>query len=348
MIGYSGWDYVVKALLPILLGGLLLAFDFSSADAAKVQTTRVLPSFAAQSQYDDNIYAEETNEQGSFIRLLQPALQFSFDNGLSQAFANYRGELASYEASPDDDYFDQRIGLGGRHAFRRWAQLGVGLNADRLHEARGTGLTQGLATSLNTPDEYELNKLSLVFDLGTRRSQGKFEVELNSTTKRYSTRPTATAERNRNKQHLRLAYHINLSAKTSILAETHYRVIDYVSEAAVASSRDSVEQNHVLGISLDITELSKGSAKFGQQTKAFSDDARTDGKIASWEFSLDWKATPITRIQLSSQGTQEESVGEGGYINRRSVYFMLRNATTRQVNTEMSFNIAKNTYMPAG
>lgn len=314
-------------------------------DIYTLGATKVMPSLDMQYKYDDNIFESEQNKTSSLITVLKPGLAMSVDNGISEAALMYSAENASYQDSPEDDYTDQRMGLGFHHAFRRWAILDLGVGYDQLHEARGEAYSQGNATALLEPDKYKVISSNAMFRLGTRKSRGMFEYKVAGTSLRYTTREDLTAGRNYNYLNGRLTYHFNISSKTSLLAETRYGLYDYVSESSVVS-RDSNEQHHYLGLSWEYSKLSSGAIKVGQQTKNFNDTSLTGDSGLSWEVSMLWKPTQLTTIKMVSSGKNQESVGVGTHVLSRSGFISIRNSLTRLIAIDLRANATHNTYRP--
>ena len=340
-----------RMMLACLLTGLLVcarpAFseDEGVVSIVSVGPAKLLPSLNIQYRYDDNIFSQDDPTTSSAVSIIKPGLAFTISNGISEFALLYSAEQGEYESSPEDNYLEQRAAVGIHHAFRRWAILDLGAGLNQLHEARGEAYSQGSATALLEPDRFEVGDANAMLRLGTRRSRGMFEYQLAATQLRYVSRTDQTAGRNYDYSNGRITYHFNLSAKTSLLAETRYGLYDYISETS-SNSRDSIEQHHYLGVSWEFSELTSGAIKVGQQSKVFNDSTLGQDNSASWEVTMLWTPTPLTTLKMVSAGKNQESVGVGTHVSSRGGYLSLRHSLTRRMAIDMRTNATQNIYKP--
>ncbi|MDH5300180.1 MAG: outer membrane beta-barrel protein [Gammaproteobacteria bacterium] len=307
----------------------------------------ILPSVGLEYRHDDNIFSANQGQKASDVGVANSSIAAKISNDISEGALLYSVEKGTYQSSPEDDYLDQRAGLGFHHAFRRWAIIDLALGQDQLHEARGQGYSQGKADLLPAPDLYVTDTANFLFRLGTRRSQGMFESQLAGTSLRYTTREAQTAGRNNDYISGRLTYHFNLSSKTSLLAETRYGQYDYINETSLIR-RDSSEQHYYLGLSWELSSLSRGSIRVGQQKKIFVDQALMADSSNSWEMKLFWKPTPLASIKFGTSAKNQESVGMGSHVYSEAGFFAIKNSLTKRLGMDMSTQITKNSYRPSG
>lgn len=306
----------------------------------------LMPMVDMQYLQDDNIFAADTNQIASPIQVISPRVLLSFETGVNRSALNYIGKHATYVESPTDDYLDHYLTFNMHHQFLRHFSTYVGGGFEDLHEDRGSAYSQGTALTLSEPDRYRNMRAKNEWHLGTRESTAKLELAADYLALRYTTRPGATGVRNRNDAHGRIAYHYNLSTKTSFLIEAHYRNIDYVQESAGTASRDSVEMRYLFGVSWEHSVVTEGFIKLGNQQKTFKAASRDGTSGASWEIGVDWSPSRLTTIKLSSAGKTEESVGIGEFIDSKSLSLGVDNHTTELLTLSMTGDARLNDYQP--
>lgn len=95
------------------------------------------PVIEARIRYDDNIFREETDRDGSLIVTASPSATLASDWRRHSVKVEAAGEIGVFTASPEDNYFDGALRFEGVLDATRAARLRFRAHLERDHEARG-------------------------------------------------------------------------------------------------------------------------------------------------------------------------------------------------------------------
>jgi hypothetical protein len=306
----------------ILLGATAIAFN-SSAFAVEpaAYTTEsgvvITPIVAMQYKYDDNIYNQGGNTQGSEILTLSPTANFLLDDGINNYQIDVGLESGSFFNNSDDNYLEGFLHFNTHLEASSTSRLDISLEANKEVERRGSGITEGSGAAVAKPLSYNNQLASLTYEYGGLSSPGRIALSGSYYNKNYTNFSELTEAYNYNRYTLGSTFYYSSNDTTDIVFDikggnTNYDLVE-------TSSRDSSFYTALVGIQWEATALTSGSFKIGQEEKSFSDEGRESFKGIGWEANVDWKPLTYSTLSLETSRRAKEPDTEGDYI-KETVY----------------------------
>lgn len=275
-----------------------------SAAPIRIGNIDVRPSVEVGYGYDDNVTNAEQGKKSSTTLSLSPAVSFEAEYGESRYTLDYSGQGRRYTDSRRDDVGSNTLSLNGDHTFTARADLGWTLNYGTGADARNSN---DAARDTTTPNEWETKGLSGTFGYGANSAQGRLELDLGRSDKRYTNNRDVTRRLDSSADQLGARFFWRVGPKTRLLAEIQQADIEY---DLSASGRDSTERRYYVGGTWEATAKTTGIVKIGRQTKEFerSADGRGDFSGLSWEAQMRWAPRTYSAFNiLTSRATQDST-----------------------------------------
>lgn len=298
-----------------LLGGVAVA---QNDDPGIVRgPVTLLPEASATVRFDDNIYESDDYKIDSIVSLLGIGMGARYENANSGWEVAYRGDAGLYEHNSDDNYFDHRLSgrgimqLGIRHRL----ELNAGYN--KLHEDRGTRLTQGLGESLETlvPKPYRYDDLTAAarYQFGVSEAKGRLVLDARYRDKKYTNNRGRTQFFDYDQSYLSGTFFWRVFPKSSLLLQGSHAVVAYPTDFVGQSTRDSITSRVLAGITWEATAKTTGTVKLGFLNKDFDAADRPTFRAPNWEVELRWEPRTYSIIALETRRFDREfNAGLGG------------------------------------
>lgn len=269
----------------------------------------VRPSVAIGYGYDDNVTNAEQGKKSSITLSLSPAVSFEAEYGASRYSLGYSGQGRRYTDSRRDDIDSNALSLNGDHTFTSRTDLGWTLDYATGADARNSN---DAARDISTPNEWESKGLAGTFGYGASNAQGRLELDLGRSDKRYTNNRGLTRRLDNSADKLGARFFWRVGPKTRLLAEIQQADIEYDLRT---SGRDSTERRYYVGGTWEATAKTTGIVKFGRQTKEFdrSAEGRGDFSGVSWEAQMRWAPRTYSAFNIvTSRATQDSTAISGG------------------------------------
>jgi hypothetical protein len=262
------------------------------------------PGVDLQFGRNDNLLLQPSNPVKSNVLIASPFVRLEGKTGPQSFDFGYRGDFARYEHSRDDDYRDHLLHAGGALVFGEG--LDLRLRAEQIygHDARGT-TDRAISTE---PDRYRQPKLSALVGYGGRDAQGRIELDVAETRRRYQNNRAVTEASDRDTTDAGATFYWRVAPKTRALFQLRSADIDYTLEAVTL---DSTEKRYYVGVQWDAAAKTSGVAKVGRMKKDFDSPSRAGVSSGSWDVGLRWAPLSYSVAEASTSRSFTESTGLG-------------------------------------
>jgi hypothetical protein len=314
----------MKMKINLLLSAMAIAFTSSVvAVEPEVYITdsgiAIIPIINTGYKYDNNIFSQEGNTTGSGIFTLAPAVKFLLDDGINNYQIDFGIESGTFLDSSDDNYVIGNLGFTSHLEPSSRSRYDIEFEVNKDVEPRGTGITEGSADSFDEPLLYNEQLAKLTYEYGSLASSGRVAVTGRYYNKNYTNFTDITQFRSFEQFTLGSTFFYSTNASTDTFIEIKGNAIKYDELQAGSISRDSDILTGLVGIKWEITALTSGSFKAGQERKEFKNPLREDFTGVSWEGNVDWKPLTYTTLTLETSRSAKDPDVEGDYISE-SVY----------------------------
>lgn len=307
----------------------------------------ITPTVGTELKYRDNIYLQKDNAVDSWIYILRPGFNAALLDRENRYELDYRGEAAWYQENSSDDknnYFDNTVS-GNAHmefterwiaeAFTSWA---------RLHEDRGTGLTEGvIGQDIPKPVEYDQWDIRGSLQYGAQ-GNSRLLFSPGYMDRQYQNFKDRTRSRDREEASLAATFFYPVAPNTDVLVEYAYKDINYPNPFEDAPSLDSQENSVWGGVEWDMTANMTSAARLGYLEKDFKESGRKDWDGVAWSVSLAMRPREQDAIFLETSRQPEETSLQGDFIKRTNVSARWLHDWSDRVYTQVSVLYGQDKY----
>lgn len=259
----------------------------------------LFPKAELKEQYNDNVFATETNTRDDFITTLSPGLKLNSDwnNHALNFFA--RSDIGRYSSNDDENFEDFFLGADGRVDITRDTQVTAGAQANWLHEER---TSQDNVTGVE-PTDYTKR----AFNLGASHRFNRVSVKLNGNVDTYDFEDVRTAtatinndDRDRDEYVIsgRVGYEIVPNYEAFFLASHNIREYDTARDDT-GFNRDSDGYSFNAGLAFDINRIFDGDAYVGYVTQDYDDSRLKNVDGIAFGGGINWRPTQLTTVRFS-------------------------------------------------
>ncbi len=303
----------------MLLNGGALAQEGQSETGIVLGSFLLLPSFTLGAEYNDNIFAEETDERADLFFTASPAVSLQSDWG--------RHALGVYAAAVVNRYLDNTrednenfsLTMDGRVDVTRDTNIFAGAGIELLHEDRGS------PDDVNgeVPTEFSVAGAQI----GVLQNWARVSARADARVRQfdYDDVPAAGAvinnddrDRTEFEGSLRGAYEILPGYEAFIEGRLISRNYDDPVDDA-GFQRDSDGYNVNAGVAIDITGLVFGDFFAGYWSQDYEDPSFGASDSLSLGADINWNVTPLTTLRLGVARSIEETtlVGAASFTATR-------------------------------
>ena len=312
-------SFIKKKALFSLIGSALIAIpslswsiDKPSPEFFQVGDFFLIPSVSLTEGYDDNLFLQNTDEVDTWKMTLNPKMRLAYEGDYSLSALDVALTKGIYHSSSDDNYLDSSIKVGTEMYPSKKVKYGASIAHMTGHDARGTGLQDGLsAFDFTSPHEYKLTQALADFEYGTRvEGAARLEFEFSYDDKKYTNHRGVTTVLDRETGSLTAGLAYMLAPATAILIEGKVSDIDYDT-----ATLDSEEYQVMVGLEWAATYQTTGFLKVGVSEKDFSNPARADADEPAWEIGVDWSPLTYSTVTVRTAKGFSEGEGTGNFMN---------------------------------
>ena len=270
------------------------------------------PSLTVDTEYNDNIFATDGNEEDDIIFRIKPSvnIESDWDNHSLQFLSS--ATFNQYVDNTSEDVIDYEFLSSGRLDILEDTFLFGSAGVNRTHEDR----TSADDVQGDEPTQYTVIGGNIDFHHRFNRAW----TELNNTVQHLnyddvSGGPGITIDnddRDRLETHSRLRAGYDFNPEVSAFLQGHFGVEKYdETPDSPGVSRDAYQYGVAAGFRFDITDLIVGDAFAGYQWREQDDDAFGDENTYEVGAGLTWFATELTTANLNASRHWEETTVAG-------------------------------------
>lgn len=336
--------------LPLVANAQPRALDaefLQDAGFMEAGPVRIYPIAAASVGYDSNIYESAHHAVDSTVSTFEPEISalLPFNSGAVQVGA--QSESVIYSASRDDSVTDTRFygrsnfEAGARNRFTVSAALNNG------HEARGTGLTEGLdpdTTTINSPDAYTDKSAALKYEFGAKGARGHVRLATDFLDHSYDNHRDRTRFFDRKEIGYGATFLWRIFPRTALAIEGRERHIEYDQQEPGASTLDSRETSVWVGAEWNATKQTEGAFRVGHKRKDFDAPERTDGSDLVWELTGSWQPRSYSKFELMLDRSPNETNGAGDFIDTRDYTLKWTHNWLKRISTQLALSYKDQSY----
>lgn len=308
---------IATITIATLYSNTSLASD--DAEVKLAEGVTLTPNLSVQTGHNSNLIRSATDEISTGYLGVLPSVEVAFEGRSYLTAVNYDIDARIYFASPQDDYEDHNLAVTSDHVMNRKNRLGVYGSAAWLHEARGTGFSQGGSVGLDEPDTYFESDVGGYYEFGAKETRGLIRIDGGLLSKRFDSRFVAgsdvTLGRDYDQSYAAVAYTGRVKGNTNAVVEYRTASFDYSYAAPGSNSLDSDNNNALLGLEWDVTGKSTGGVKIGYVEKSFDSSARNTFNALNWDVSAQYMANTYTSLLFTSARNVRETSGIGNLID---------------------------------
>jgi hypothetical protein len=310
------------------------------AAGIRVGPAIVYPSISASMLYDDNIFATNTNKQGSFGTIVSPAVRAELrPRGGHVLGVSYSADIIRFAESNADNFNVHNLRADGNLIFTTRARLALDAHYIESVDRRGT-TDRPVGTE---PDEWEAKGASGKFTYGAPGARGRIDLEAGRRDLTYKTNRAVTAPFDHEITYVGGAFYWRFMPKTSLLFEARHTDIDYES-----SDLSSQERLLVVGLTWEATAQTTGIVRVGHLRKEFDAPGRETFTGLSWEGSVRWSPRTYSNVEFTTAQHTSESSGFGDYTLSRVAFATWRHNWTSRTQSAVRLGYRNDDYGGAG
>lgn len=277
----------------------------------------LFPSLGVSMQYNDNIFAEESNTVDDFITVISPQLLMRSDWNRHMLEFSGGADIARYIDNSREDYEHYNVGARGRVDVLRDTHLRAGVNYQALTEERGS---PDDARGIN-PTEYSV----LTPSIGAFHRFNRVSLDVDGRLARLDYENTRTStgiidnqgrDRKRYEAAFRAGYEI-IPQYEAFLRVTLNRIRYDEAVDRLGFDRDSDGYEIVAGTRIDLTGILFGDVFAGYRSQNYDDPRLRTVSGLSFGGELTWNVTGLTTVKASLSRTVEETTlsGASGFLS---------------------------------
>ena len=278
------------------------------------------PSIVLSSSHDDNIFLQDkVAVRSSWITEVAPSLMLWTQQGTDFYTAKYTLKAGRYHSSRNDDYVDHLFNINTHTEFNHRNKLDVKFDYLKLHEKRGSGISDGTGRVSNTPDEYRDIQLAGSYTYGADTAQGRIKLDASHFDRKYTNHRNNTRVFDRTEDEFAGTFFYRIMPKTFLLFEAKYKDIAYDNNPLSVPKLDGDEQTYQAGVTWEATAKTTGIAKLGKTYRDFDSSQYKDRDFTSWELGAKWTPLSYSVFKIKSSSKPTASTGSSTFIRKKQV-----------------------------
>lgn len=278
-----------------------LAQDYKPAEPGSFKLT---PKLTLQTSYNDNIYADDSNEQSDFITSIRPELGITKYIRDHMFKLSLKGNAERFKNETSENTEEGSADLSARLIARRAWQIPLGFSYDIDHINRDTNRSvsrPNAPTKTKTKSAY----LGLNYD-GQRKFfgsvTGKFEdKEFEDGTTFGTNTATIRSDNNYDRREIILKAGLKPAPFYKPYIELAAGNKDFKKLRYTGTGFNGVDRSHnfkraLFGLSLDYKKLITGDIAFGQSWRDYDDVSLSNDSTTAARMNISW--TPLERLKV--------------------------------------------------
>jgi len=276
------------------------------------------PKLSVTPEYDDNIYATETNTQSDTVWHVTPEVNLASDWSRNAVGAYAHAILNRYQKRSEENTTDWGAGVNGRIDLLRFSNITANVDWARLTEPRTSPNSPGVAAkpvrydlwSAGVDIQHEINRLRLGGHYGYQNFSYESPPKIGGGV-------VAQDYRDRTSHTLSGRLDYAVSPDTAVFFELDGNKRDYRHRITTDVNRDSKGVQGLVGVNFELSALVRGELAGGYLRQTFSDSRLRTVKAFGARGKVEWFPTQLTTVTLNAGRTVEDSAvpAEGAYLS---------------------------------
>lgn len=257
----------------------------------------LIPSIAVNYKFNDNINNAHTDQQGSNITEISPALRIEGQTYRQQISFEYKAKQALYAEDSDYNYTDHALQTALAYDINHQHKITMAYQFQLGHDEANTGILTGDNDSIK-PAIFYNQHFYFDYSYGSQSAKASLVPRLAVIHKRYdeeNQRYTTAADFD--DYQLGLAFYYRVTASINLLVDASHTISDYKNTVA---QQDSYNNLLYTGVNWDITGKTQGIIKLGYENINFADPNRESQADPSWDLAINWKPKSYSTFNLNS------------------------------------------------
>ncbi|WP_372882480.1 outer membrane beta-barrel protein [Psychromonas sp.] len=311
-----------------------------------------VPQFESIVRYDDNVYTSDVKSESSFITYLMPSIKVRNNGVVNRYGGEYKLISSFYSDGVDDsdDVSDHLFSLFSYNEYTSRHRTAVDLSYDKLHENRGSGLTEDLNFSLvKSPIQYDDFDGRLYYQFGGLRAKMRIGAGISYHDKQYNNYKDITKHKDLDKTTFLADVDYQAGDITFLTFDLSSADISYKYTSPGSESKNNKDNRFLVGVSWRGVSKIHGSAKFGYQHKKYDEykQGRDDFNGFTTSVTINWKPIQRSTLSLVTSRSAEESATVGDYINNVSGTLGWEHEWSYKIDTSLQFSYQDKDYVGA-
>ena len=262
--------------------------------------------------YNDNLTGVPDDRIRSAFLVVSPRVRADVKTGANIYALTYSGNYGHYFSSSANDFNEHAVVATSSNQFTARADLQAA--AFYLVKQDPGGSVDRSFTG--TPDRWHGAGATATFGYGAPSAQGRGELDLGVTDKRYQNNREITEAFDVSTWNGGARFFYRIAPKTRLLAEIRYTEYDY---RLSSSPLDNSEQRYLLGATWDLTAATSGTVKLGYITKRFKQEGLDDYAGLTAEAAVRWLPRTYSTVDVFAQYAPSDTTGTGIFTVDTSV-----------------------------
>lgn len=279
----------------------------------------VTPFIAVSLQHNDNVTFENDsrNKISSMLLELEPSIMAKAEHGKTTHSAIYTLSSGSYFDSSEDNYLDHRFDIASIWNINIRNRLDLGYELNLSHEARGSGISEGISSTtegFDEPIEFVTNDVNATYIYGADGAKGRLEGSVGYFDKSYKNFRNTTQFNDYYENLYDAVFYYQVTTATDLLFNVRKEDRRYDKNTPGQTTADSDVMYYYIGAEWDITGKTTGTIKLGMQDKNFKSASREDFDGTSWDIGITWSPKSYSTFSLNTSQSAEDPDQAGDYI----------------------------------
>lgn len=263
---------------------------------------------------NDNVGMASVAKTSSNFTRLTPKLTIEMPTHGQVYSANYSGTYANYTGSTIDNFYDHNFGLAANNDWS--TRVNSLINVDYIKGHDGRNETKNGAVPSQLVELWHTTGIKGMVHYGADGAQGQFELAAGQDYKRYDTnKSTLTQLLNNDKTNLIGTFYYRVAPATSMILQAGTTSIGYLD--AASKTRDSKEQQYMVGVKWEATAKTTGNVRVGKVSKSFNMGTSPTTSATAWDANVSWSPLTYSVVNLTLSQKAAESGGVGSFVITR-------------------------------
>jgi hypothetical protein len=287
---------------------------------------------------NSNVRATETNARSSNVTFLRPSVVGELQRGADRYTLSYRGNYTRYSNDKDFNANHHDITLAGDTYFSARSRLGLAADYSRRTDEPGQVNDPGS----DSADRWTSRNLRGLYTYGAPGAPGRIELEGSTNAKRYQNNRANTEGSDLDTNALSGRFYWRVMPNTYAIAELRRTDNDY---RLASSPNDNVDTRSLLGVTWDMTQLTSGTVKVGQQRKNYR--TRDNVKRNTYEAELNWAPRSYSTVTFNASRAEQDAIDVGSSITNNSQSVAWSHGWSESLSSNLGWSMSKDNYRNA-